>query len=59
MLFAEGEPSELVGRIESGAVEVVRRVGDREVVLARLGPGGHTLIAGGEGSPFVFHLVVG
>lgn len=41
VVFAEGEPSELVGRIESGALEVVRRVGDREVVLARLGPGEH------------------
>lgn len=41
VLFAEGEPSELVGRIESGALEVVRRVGERELVLARLGPGEH------------------
>lgn len=38
VLFAEGEASELVGRIESGAVEVVRRAGDRDIVLARLGP---------------------
>lgn len=37
VLFAGGEASELVGRIESGAVEVVRRAGDRDIVLARLG----------------------
>lgn len=39
VLFAEGEPSELVGRILVGALEVVRRAEGREVVLARLGPG--------------------
>lgn len=41
VLFAEGEPSELVGRILSGALEVVRRADGREIVLARLGAGEH------------------
>ncbi|MCS6779034.1 MAG: cyclic nucleotide-binding domain-containing protein [Geminicoccaceae bacterium] len=41
ILFAEGEPAELVGRIESGLLEVVKRTGGEEIVLARLGPGEH------------------
>lgn len=41
ILFAEGEPSELVGRIESGLFEVVKSNGGEEIVLARLGPGEH------------------
>jgi CRP-like cAMP-binding protein len=41
VLFAEGEPPALVARILAGAVEVVKRAGEGEIVLARLGPPEH------------------
>ncbi|MFQ5974609.1 MAG: cyclic nucleotide-binding domain-containing protein [Alphaproteobacteria bacterium] len=39
VLFRQDEPSDVVGRIVSGDVEVVKERGDQAVVLGRIGPG--------------------
>ncbi len=39
VLFEEGDPGSRMYVIQSGAVRIVKRVGSREITLARLGPG--------------------
>lgn len=41
VVFSEGEPSEHVALVVEGEVEVVRRLGSREVVLGVIGAGEH------------------